>query len=206
MNRYEIALDLDKTATRRNFAPVVLRQNDLHGCEIAAIITDHGKPIGQDGLAAYFALKLPSGAYYRASAEWDGTVALVVIDEHCAASELGKAVPAYFELRDGTEVIATTQNFPVRSIESATDGPPAESYDSLIEQAIDRAEIALDTADDANRRAEDAIGSIDTAIDEMTEDANERVTEAIGRLDEAIASLDEHVVVLTNAQIDEMFG
>lgn len=86
MNRHEIALDLDKTATRRNFAPVVLRQNDLHGCEIAATITDHGKPIEQDGLSAYLALKLPSGAYYRASAEWNGTVALVVIDEHFAAS------------------------------------------------------------------------------------------------------------------------
>lgn len=187
MNRYEIALDLDKTATRRNFAPVVLRQNDLHGCEIAATITDHGKPVAQEGLAAYFALKLPSGAYYRASAEWDGTVALVVIDEHCAASELGNAVPAYFELRDGTEVIATTQNFPVRSIESATDGPPAESYDSLIEQALDDIADAIDKAEK----------DVDAAVD-LADAATDRANAAADRFDEG-------VIVLTNEQIDEMF-
>ena len=187
MNRHEIALDLDKTATRRNFAPVVLRQNDLHGCEIAATITDHGKPVAQEGLVAYFALKLPSGAYYRASAEWDGTVALVVIDEHCAASELGKAVPAYFELRDGTEVIATTQNFPVRSIESATDGPPAESYDSLIEQAL---EGVAEVVEQAESDVSDAVGRAD--------DATDRANEAADRFDEG-------VIVLTNEQIDALF-
>lgn len=64
----------------------------------------------------------------------------------------------------------------MRSIASATDGEPAESYDSLIEQEIEKANIAVDTANDT-----------------------------IALLEDAIEDLNEHVIVLTNEQIDAMF-
>lgn len=157
MNRHEIALDLDKAATRRRFTPVTLRQNDLHGCEIAATIYDHGTPLERPELSAFVVIGLPSGSYYRDACEWDGTVAVVTIDESLAASELGKARPAYFELRDGGEVIATTQDFPVTSIPSATGGDVPEPYDSLIENAISDANAATARADAAADRFDEGV-------------------------------------------------
>ena len=187
MNRYEIALDLDKAATRRRFTPVILRQNDLHGCEIAATIYDHGTPLERPELSAYVVIGLPSGSYYRDVCEWDGTVAVVTIDESIAASELGKARPAYFELRDGEDVIATTQDFPVTSIPSATGGDVPEPYDSLIEQAL--AEVA-EAASHAESAAQSVSDTVSDAVDAAMVGVRADVDEAIADAEAATARAD----------------
>ena len=135
MNRHELTLDLDKSVMPRYQQTVVLRQGDLHGCEIAAQIADHGEPVST-GLTPYLVVCLPSGSYYRASAEWSDGRAVATIDETYAAAETGR-MTGYFELRDGEEVIATTQNVLMRSIASGVGGELAEPYDAAIQDALD---------------------------------------------------------------------
>lgn len=157
MNRYSIGLDLDKSMHYRRYRPVTLRQGDENGCQIAATITDHGSSVDQT-LTPYLVAQLPSGSYYRQSGSWDDGAAVVNVDERHFASETGKAVTAYFELRDGADVIATTQDFPLRTIPNATgDGSIAEPYDSAIEDAIA-------SANDATTRAESSIAEMDRAM------------------------------------------
>lgn len=169
MNRYDIALDLDKSLRHKRYMPVVLRQGDRNGCQIAVTITDHGGDVDQS-LVPYLVAQLPSGSYYRQSGTWEDGVAVVDVDEPHFASETGKAVTAYFELRDGADVIATTQDFPLRTIPNATgDGSVAEPYDSAIEDAIasvndatERAESGIEEMDKAMRGLYDAISVIPT--------------------------------------------
>lgn len=171
MNRYDIVLDLDKSRTYRRYGPVVLRQGESEACQIAATITDHDAEMETDGLTPYLAAQLPSGDYYRQTGEWEDGVAVVTVDESRFASVTGRALMAYFELRDGDELIATTQDFPMKTVAEVTgNGEIAEPYDSLIEDAVTRAN-----------------------------DATERVNEVL-------ESLDERFSVITDEQIDELFG
>lgn len=139
MNRYELALDLDKSAelSCKGFKPVVLRQGENEACEIAASITDHGKRMPTEGLTPVLAAKMPSGTYHRQDGTWVDGKAFVEVDEAYFASEIGEAW-AYFELRDYAEhVMATTFKFPMWTLANVTgDGEPAEPYDSEIEAAI----------------------------------------------------------------------
>ena len=150
MNTYKLALDLDKTKKFTSYQSVVLRQGELQGCVIEATITDHEGKIDTDGLTPYLVAKMPSGSYYRQSGEFLDGVAVVAVDEQYFASETGKALMAYFELRDdGNEVIATTIDFAMRTMPNATgDGEIAEPYDSAIEDALAEIGEAVDAANE----------------------------------------------------------
>lgn len=171
MNRYDIVLDLDKSRSYRRYGQVVLRQGESEACQIAATITDHDEAIEPEGLTPYLTAQLPSGDYYRQTGEWEDGVAVVTVDESRFASEIGRALMAYFEIRDGDELIATTQDFPLKTIAEATaNGEVLEPYDSLIEDAVAKANDATD------------------------------------RVNAALEELDGRFVIVTDEQIDELFG
>ena len=144
MNRYDIVLDLDKSNVYKRYMPVIIRQGDKGGCDVAATIKDHGKPFANESLTPYLTAKLPSGSYCRQRADWVDGIVVVSVDETHFAAELGLAKTAYFEFRDGDSLIATTQDFPLKTIECATDGEVAEPYDSAIEDAIERMNELVD--------------------------------------------------------------
>lgn len=135
MNTFNLRLDLDKAPTLPLW--VTIRQGDKNGTTISASIYDHGTLLA-GSYSARIAFQLPDGEhYYRKDATFSSGVATVTIDETEAASVTGNTV-GYFEILSGSTVIASTANFGIHVLQSATEGmTPGENYDTAIQDAID---------------------------------------------------------------------
>ena len=135
-NTFQLKLDLDKQTALQT---VRIRQGDELGTTIRAAIYDHGTLASVMDGTCYFVMKLPDGEhYYRKSATFTGGIATVTIDEQEAASVPGRVCNAYFTIR-GTGATFSTAPFVVVILPDALDGATvAESYDSAIQDAIDR--------------------------------------------------------------------
>lgn len=209
MNEHSITLDLDKAARLARRSPVTLRQGDRHGCAVTATVTDHGEPFDATGLDAYVVIGLPSGAYYRDSAQASGGTVTATIDETRAATEACMGGVGYFEFRDGDEVIATTQNFPVRCIPSAVDGYVPEPYDAAIADAISRCDDAAARVEDViDGAAEMAVEAAQDAVADMAAEVAEALADtraATSRATAAAEAFEDGASVLTTEQIDAMF-
>lgn len=150
MNTFNLRLDLDKAPALPLW--VTIRQGDMNGTTISASIYDHGTLLA-GSYNARIAFQLPDGEhYYRKDATFSSGVATVTIDETEAASVTGNTV-GYFEILQGSTVIASTANFGVRILPSALDGAePGEVYDTAIQEAIDGLNAAVaelpDTVED----------------------------------------------------------
>lgn len=143
MNEFTVRLDLAKGKARQQ-QTVFVRQGDKNATTIVATITDHGAAASTSGMTARFSMRLPNGTeYYRKAASLSGNVATVALDEAQAASVAGRTDVAYFQLLQGSTVVASTESFTVVVLPDAlADADVAESYDSAIQDAID----ALDDA------------------------------------------------------------
>lgn len=141
MNTFELSLDLDKRPSKAQW--VTLRQGDRMGTTIVATIYDHGTLLSGD-YTARVSIRLPSSSnqYYRETASLSSGVATVTVDETYAASVVG-VTEGYFEILQGSTVIASTESFGVTILRSATDGAiVAEPYDSAIQEALDELDEA----------------------------------------------------------------
>lgn len=148
MNTFNLTLDLSK---RGVIQTVQIRQGDQNGTTIVATITDHGVAASTTGLTARFSMRLPDGThYYRKAASLSGNVATVTLDEAQAASAVGRTDVAYFQLLQGSTVVASTESFTVIVLPDAlADATGPESYDSAIQEAIDNANEAAEEAREA---------------------------------------------------------
>lgn len=190
MNTYNIKLDLKKEPLYSlgtlggESGVVTLRQGDKQGCRINADLYDHGERFKQTGLTAFFVMDLPDHAhYYHAPATYsDGTVS-VIVDESYAASVPGNTDNAYFELLQGSTVIASTQSFRVRILKDARGGKTAgETYDSEIQEALDN----LADLQGATEAAETATSTANVAATAANA-AGDWANEAAARAESAVA-------------------
>ena len=134
MNTFDLSLDLDKRAGVTQW--VTMRQGDHDGTQLRATIYDHGTQVSDSYTCRVSIRKPTDNEYYRETCSFSGSVAIVTIDEQYAAYEVGITY-GYFELLQGTAVIASTENFGVRILQSAIDGAiVAPPYDSAIEDAL----------------------------------------------------------------------
>jgi hypothetical protein len=150
LNTFNLTLDLAK-AKQRQQQTIFVRQGDQNGTTIVATITDHGVTASTSGLTARFCMRLPDGThYYRKVATLSGNVATVALDEAQAASAVGRTDTAYFQLLQGSTVVASTESFTVIVLPDAlADATVPESYDSAIQEAIDNANDAAEEAREA---------------------------------------------------------
>lgn len=135
MNTFDLALDLDKRAGVTQW--VTLRQGDHNGTVLKATIYDHGVQVG-GGYTCRVSIRIAGSGdeYYRETANYSNGVATVTIDEQYAAAVVGITY-GYFELLQGSAVIASTESFGVRVLQSAQEGAvPGDKYDSAIEDAL----------------------------------------------------------------------
>lgn len=135
MNTFDLALDLDKRAGVTQW--VTLRQGDHNGTVLKATIYDHGVQVG-GGYTCRVSIRIAGSGdeYYRETANYSNGVATVTIDEQYAAAVVGITY-GYFELLQGSAVIASTEDFGVRVLQSAQEGAvPGDKYDSAIEDAL----------------------------------------------------------------------
>lgn len=137
MNEFTVRLDLAKGRARQQ-QTVFVRQGDKNATTIVATITDHGVAASTTGLTARFSMRLPDGThYYRKPASLSGNTATVTIDEAQAASVVGRTDVAYFQLLQGTDVIASTESFTVIVLPDAlADATVPDSYDDEIQEYV----------------------------------------------------------------------
>jgi len=145
MNEFTVRLDLAKGKARQQ-QTVFVRQGDKNATTIVATITDHGAAAVTSGMTARFQMRLPNGTeYYRKAASLSGNVATVALDETQAASVAGRTDTAYFQLLQGSTVVASTESFTVVVLPDAlADATVPESYDSAIQDAIDALDAAVE--------------------------------------------------------------
>jgi len=187
MNEYTFSkLDIDKNQRAYHSKEITLRQGDKNGCEITATLYDHGQRITRTDLTAYFVMALPFGDhYYRDQADYNAGVVHITIDESTAASVPGDTDIAYFELRKGTDLIATTEAIRVHIEPSAlADKTPGETYDNEIEQALEEIATATTNANTATANANTATGNANAA----TTDANDAAASANAAAEDATAA------------------
>lgn len=161
MNTFNLTLDLNKGKVT---TPIRIRQGDLDGTTIHALILDHGATADLTGLTAAFVMELPDGEhYYRKAATVSGNTVTVTINEEQAASVTGRTTRAYFQLLQGSTVKASTGSVTVDVLPDALEGHTVpEDYDSAIQDAIDR--------------MDDAVDNLPTTVEEVLEDHPEWTT------------------------------
>ena len=135
MNSYAFNLDLDK---QFNDQVVIIGQSDHNGTSMTVTLYEDGTRFTTSGLTAYFAMRLPGGKdYYRKACTYNSGVITVTIDEEYAGASAGRTDIAYFELHQGTSVIASTARFLVIVLPSATQGmSEGQRYDDEIVAAV----------------------------------------------------------------------
>lgn len=167
MNEQHISLDISKPSGVSQV--VCIGQGDKAGTTIVASIYDNGVAFPLSGKTAKFDMRLPGGAgYVRDSAcTVSGNKITYVVDEKYCASVAGITDDAYFEVLQGTSVIASTQRFSVRVLRSVLDGAtPAESWDNAIDELIERGNEQLEEYAEAEaEREKKVIKSASVAVD-----------------------------------------
>lgn len=135
MNTYAFDLDLGK---RFSDQVVVIGQSDHNGTTLTVKLYKDGTAFTTSGLTAYFAMRLPGGtSYYRKECTYNAGTITCVIDEEYAGAIAGRTDVAYFELHQGSTVIASTARFLVVVLESATHGmTEGQRYDDEVIAAI----------------------------------------------------------------------
>ena len=150
MNEQLLRLDISKRPDASQ--TVRIGQGDVGGTTIVADVYDNGAALDLTGMDVRFLMRLPGGRYYvrdYGCTAVGNRVTYVVDEEHMCAIA-GYTDCAYFEVLQGTEVVASTQRFRIEVLRSALDGSvPGESYDTAIDEAIARADAAAEEAREA---------------------------------------------------------
>jgi len=191
MNEQILHLDISKRPDASQ--TVRVGQGDRGGTTIIADIYDNDAALDLTGKAARFLMRLPGGMYYvrDSNVAVSGNRVTYVVDEDHMCAIAGYTDSAYFEIVEGTSVVASTQRFRIEVLRSALDGTvPGESYDTAIEEAIRNANEAADEA----REAAEGTVVVMTATrrggaklgDGLTVGADERLS----------------VIPITNAEVD----
>lgn len=150
MNEQIIHLDVSK----RPDASQTIRvgQGDRGGTTILADIYDNDEAMSLTGKTVRFLMRLPDGSHYMRdpNVTVSGNRATYVVDEDHMCAVAGYTDCAYFEIAQGSLVVASTQRFRIEVLRSALDGSSmGESYDTAVEEAIRRANEAAEAAEEA---------------------------------------------------------
>lgn len=167
MNTFNLDLDLSKAGTPQ---VVIMRQADHLGTTIVATLYDHGEAFTQAGLTAEMVMTLPDKKhYYRNSATYSAGTVTHVVDEVYACSAHGRTEDAYFELKDSSGKVYSTQPFTVIVLRSGTEGmTEGKDYDDEIIATIrawlvEHPEATTTVQDDSLTTPKYKDGSVTTA-------------------------------------------
>ena len=183
MNEQNISLDVSKSASISQV--VRIGQGDKSGTTIVASIYDNGATLSLSGKTARFNMRLPGGAgYVRDTAcTVSGNNITYVVNEQYCASVVGITSEVYFEIMQGTSVIASTQRFSIQVLRSVLDGmKPAESWDNAIDELINRGNEKLDEIDEslitqASATIDDNVGTPNVSVS-----LSQRTPSTLGKL------------------------
>lgn len=156
MNTQNLVLDVSKESTQTQV--ITIGQGDKAATRIHATIYDNGEALAGSGYTANFCMRLPGKAdYFKASAGnvTDGAITYTVDEEH-AAAKAGFTDECYFEILQGSTLIASTSRFAIRVLRAVEDGAElTPGWATDVQNAIDDAE---DAAEEARQAAAAAHG------------------------------------------------
>ena len=183
MNTQTIELDVDKRGCSSNC--IRIAQGESGGTTIKALIYDNGAELALAGYAAYLVVRLPDRIhYYKGTATVSGNAVTHVCEEDKLASVAGYTDEAYFEFVKGTQKVQT-ERFALDIMRDARDGlSPATSWDSTIEELMERGEAAVSDSEVAVKNANAAVDAANTAL-KKANDAADAATTATGKANDA---------------------
>lgn len=157
VNTHKLSLDTDKSCKIRTLQKVKIRQGDKAADIIEAAITSNLVPRDMAGLTARVMVELENGSLATAtcsSVSGQTGVVRATLDASFSSCA-GKAKSAYIEIKQGTTVVASTENFIFEVLPGAdVSAEAAKPYVSLLDQVTKRAEELADelqsNIDDAN--------------------------------------------------------
>lgn len=144
-------------------------QGDDGGTTIKALIYDNGAEFSLSGATAWLVVLLPNKRnYYRGQCSVSGNAATITVDESKLCSVSGYTDEAYFTITKNGATYST-ERFAIEILRSALDGrQPAQSWDDVVQDLIDRGETAVKNANSAaaaaNGAAEDATAAAQNAL------------------------------------------
>lgn len=214
------AFDLDISKEPVSLNSLTIGQGDQNGTTVQASIYDNGTAFALANYSVYFNMLLPDGkTMYRQAGTKSGNVATVVIDETYAGQVAGTTNVAYFTFEQSGTVIASTERLSVRILRSATDGEPAQSWVSGLDELISAMEDALAAARAASLAANQSASDIaaqmanqqaaytsaesgrDTQYGTAEAARDARAAEALERALQAVSDLSELYVPVMSATV-----
>lgn len=139
-------------------------QGDDGGTTIKALIYDNGDEFALSGATAWLVVLLPNKRnYYRGQCSVSGNAATITVDESKLCSVSGYTDEAYFTITKSGKTYST-ERFAIEILRSALDGQqPAQNWDDVVQDLIDRGETAVKNANSAASAANTAAGKANTA-------------------------------------------
>lgn len=146
MNTQNLVLDVSKESTQQQV--VTIGQGDKAATTIRATVYDNGMLLS-GSYTARFCMRLPGKAdYFTASAgNVSNGVVTYQVDEAHAGAKAGFTDECYFEILQGSAVIASTNRFAMRILRNVEDGAElTPEWKTDVQAAIDAAEEAAEEA------------------------------------------------------------
>ena len=202
MNVQEVTLDLDKEVGVAQWVRV--GQGDKSGTTIVATVYDNGTAFAMSGMTAKFLMRTPTNGYVEDDhVNVSGNTLTYVVDEEHCASAAGVTDECYFQILQGTTVIASTARFSMHVLRAATQGAdPAQSYSDDIVSATTAARQAANDAREAMEEigtaVEDAAQAAESAA-QAVEDAQTAVADADTAKREATSAANAATAAANNA-------
>lgn len=152
MNVEYVDLDVGKDPSSQY--ALFARKGEKGSLTIEASISDHGEPIDLSQYEVLFEALTPDGKVVSdGNVSVSGSVATYTVVENMFSSA-GVTKTAYFTLRHGGDVVATTQSMSIGVLPTALDGAgESESYVSDIEELLEWCRSTFE-ANEAERQAE----------------------------------------------------
>ena len=174
MNVEYVDLDVGKDPSSQ--CALFARKGEKGSLTIEASISDHGEPIDLSQYEVLFEALTPDGKVVSdGNVSVSGSVATYTVVENMFSSA-GVTKTAYFTLRQGGGVVATTQSMSIGVLPTALDGAgESESYVSDIEELLEWCRSTFE-ANEAERQAES-----DAAVEEAN-DAADRANSLVDEL------------------------
>lgn len=199
MNEQHISLDVSKAP---NVTQVVrIGQGDKGGTTIVASIYDNGIAMSMAGMTAKFCMRTPGNGYVEdESVTVSGSTLTYVVDEEHCASTAGYTDECYFQILQGTTIIASTSRFAMHVLRSVSDGTePSRAWTNGIEEWLEDASDELNGfVANANARVGATINAANAAVEQVcaeaqstVADAEETLATAAERVDAAIEAVED---------------
>ena len=179
-----MTLDISKPGCRAPLQKVTLRQGDKGSQQVSAVLVSGTDPVNLTGLSVALVATLADGSYAEQACTVDdaqGGEASVVLDPRWTGAR-GYARVAYFELRKGSDVVASSETFALEVLPAADESAgDAKEFSSFVDQMKSDYEAGISQAEQ----------SFDASIAQMKAESQEELQQVSSQWDATMSGLQD---------------